>query len=200
MLLLLALTLVAVYIQRQRRKPSIETAEPNDDMSATNPHLINTKLSPVLAVLIPASPPTAVSVTGMQLWRVYRRCSSFDRQYFANDLMTLSETALESTCAWLNIKCPSRVLLTELRQVGHRYKTAVVDFDDSNPGSAVAKRTDALLDDVVDLLACALPDVLLERAIDCMAMSQGPHRPMQDETTDEAFYAMIDDYVPKLNE
>lgn len=197
--MLLALTLIAVYKQRQHHKPSIETAEPSDDMSATNPHLINTKLSPVLPVLIPASPPTAVSVTGMQLWRLFRRCSSFDRQYFANDLMTLSETALESTCTWLNIKCPSRVLLTELRQVGHRYKTAVVDFD-SNPGSAVAKHTDALLDDVVDLLACALPDVLLERAIDCMAMSQGPHRPMQDETTYEAFYAMIDDYIPKLNE
>ena len=95
------------------------------------------------------------------------------------------------------------MLLAELRQVGLRYKTTVVAYTDcdAEPGPANAKRTNALLDDVVDLLACGLPDVLLEYAIDAMIMCEGAGRPIvqDDDVIYEAFYAMVDAYIPELN-
>ena len=110
-----------------------------------------------------AAPPMAPAVAakakqqGSRLWAVYRRCLSFDHMYYGNPLMDLTDTELQDVFTLLSIRPPPRALMASLKTVGTRFIS-----------SAVA--SEAQLDDVTAFLFSALPDVLLERAIDCYAL------------------------------
>lgn len=77
------------------------------------------------------------------------------------------------------MSCPPRSFFGHLRSVGDRFTQQEVDLDET-------------IDDVVDFLFGAMPDVLMERAIDLCAMHNLA-------STDEDLYANVDDTVPSNN-
>lgn len=80
--------------------------------------------------------------------------------------------------------CPTRTFFGPLRAVGARFCAQTFKNKDEDD-------VDLLLDDVVDFLIRALPDVLIERAIDISSMNVAP--------PDEDIYQMMEDYVPEEN-
>ena len=104
----------------------------------------------------------AAQAKGDRLWMAYRRCAAFDYLYLGNDLMRLSDTELHDVFAVLGITRPPDILLAPLITVGARFRVTEV--------SATPDDDDAQLEDVVDFLFSAFPDVLVERAIDCLAL------------------------------
>lgn len=152
--------LVFVLIKRQRRKRRRGEAQ---GPVATGKALMvvskNGNVVPTAEDLARAE--RAAQAKGDRLWMAYRRCAAFDYLYLGNDLMCLSDTELHDVFAVLGITRPPDILLTPLITVGARFRVTEVSATPDD---------DAQLEDVVDFLFSALPDVLVERAIDCLAL------------------------------
>ena len=97
---------------------------------------------------------------GDKLWMAYRRCAAFDHLYLGNELMCLPDDQIQDVFVVLGLKRPPCALLAPLRTVGARFKATELSIASD----------DAQLDDVVDFLFAAIPDVLVERSIDCLAL------------------------------
>lgn len=183
---LLALLLVAMFVRHERSKR--ESPE-----IADNPTFISTlthgefSLSPAMGVAIkrvadPSITPAALTQRGDRLWADFRRCIAFDNQYFGNDLLALNDTQLEDVYAILAMTCPTRTFFGPLREVGRRFCSQKIKNVEND---------DVLIDDLVDFIARAMPDVLMERAIDICGMDAPP--------PEEDIYQMMDDYVSEEN-
>ena len=136
-----------------------------------------------------AMAPIAAVGTGRsdRLWKDFRRCTSFDKAYFGNPLMKLTDMALEDVYALLAVPCPPRTYISSLREVGEQFK--------QTPGDA-----DGVSDDVTDFVASSIADVMMERAIDLMAIVSANN--MQDADTDsiaQVYYEMLGNYLPADN-
>ena len=60
--------------------------------------------------------------------------------------------------------------------------------------------SDMVFDDMVDYICRAMPDVLLERAIDvCTLLAQRPDNSLDDAEILNLSYAMVASYVPEEN-
>jgi hypothetical protein len=188
---LLAVVLVAMFVRMQRERPKREES----DISGNPLFLSSTSLGDVSF-----GPSTGVAMTKMdalvpvtpnrgdRLWAEFRRCIAFDHMYFGNKLMALEDKALEDVYAILAVTCPVRSFFGPLRQVGARFSGQVVSKNNT-------QNHEMIIDDIVDFLATAMPDVLVERAIDMCATMQTKN------TTEEAIYSqLIDEYVPQDNE
>jgi hypothetical protein len=137
--------------------------------------------------------PAALTQRGDRLWTEFRRCTSFDHQYFGNRPMKLSDEALEDVYALLSVTCPPRSFYGALRTVGTRFLEQTVSPTDLE---------EIVLDDVVDYILRAMPDVMLERGIDMAAVlnrSAEAGLEVDDDEINETFYAMIAEYVPEEN-
>eukprot|EP00041_Stephanoeca_diplocostata_P038734 m.1547738 g.1547738 ORF g.1547738 m.1547738 type:complete len:2579 (-) comp25261_c0_seq2:183-7919(-) len=139
---------------------------------------------PMAGVFVPGADENdsgSLAQRGDRLWNDFRRCTSFDHMYFGNALMQTPDGALEDIYAILSMSCPPRSFFGHLRSVGDRFAQQEVDLEET-------------IDDVVDFLCCAMPDVLMERTIDLCAM--------HDESSaysEEELYALVDDDVPSNN-
>jgi hypothetical protein len=122
-------------------------------------------------------PLAALTKRGDRLWEDFRRVVSFDHQYFGNDLLALDDKQLQDAYAILAVACPTESFFGPLRQVGARFCAQEITDPDKD---------EAILDDLVDFLAKAMPDVLMERAIDVLAMG--------GDASD-----MFDGYAPEKN-
>lgn len=80
--------------------------------------------------------------------------------------------------AILGMSCPPRSFFGHLRAVGDRFAQQKALHDST-------------IDDVVDFLCAAMPDVLVERAMDVCVCTDGG--------VDDSLYALIDDCVPCEN-
>ena len=129
-----------------------------------------------IPVEIEAVVPAATSA-GSRLWSDFRRVVSFDGLYFRNPIMKLDDFALQDSYALLGLSCPPSAYLDHLRTVGGRWLD--LTFSDSNE--------EDLVDDAVDFVETAMPDCLLERAIDLLAL-----RALQGGADDlEGVYALL---------
>ena len=135
--------------------------------------------------------PAALTQRGDKLWVDFRRTTSFDHQYCGNPPMKLSDKSLEDIYALLDVTCPPRSFFGPLRGVGARFLEQDVNFTATD---------EMVLDDITDYIYRAMPDVLLERAIDmCTLLSRPSKTGYGDADAMEMFYAMVDDYVPEDN-
>ena len=126
----------------------------------------------------PTVTPAALTQRGDRLWADFCRVVSFDHQYFGNDLLALDDKQLEDAYALLGVTCPTSSFFGPLRQVGARFGAQEIKDVEGD---------DVMLDDLVDFLFKAMPDVLMERAIDVCALGNGDAS------------QIFDDYKPESN-
>lgn len=132
--------------------------------------------------------PAALTQRGDRLWADFRRCIAFDHLYFGNKLLAVSDAALEDVYAILAVTCPVRSFFGPLREVGDRFASQRLEKDNID---------ELILDDLVDFIERAMPDVLMERAIDMCAQIETEKQ--NAATAEEDFYEFINDYVPEKN-
>ena len=162
--------------------PQVILRKTND--GASNP--IYGETIDYLPFMLGARPVYELALRNDPNWQDFRRCVSFDHQYYGNKCAALDDRAVKKIFRLLGMHTPPPEVLSKLRQVCDRFLAQQVS-DESDP---------RLLGEVVEFLACALPDVLVELAIDHLAMlkiRQG------QEVMYEAFYAAVDDYDPYTN-
>ena len=195
----LILVLMAMVDRFQREGPKrTEHADPSARMDGDPMHMISNKFSfgapsglAIAMVADAAAVPAALTQRGDKLWMDFRRATSFDHQYCGNPPMELGDDSLEDVYALLAITCPPRSFFGPLRGVGERFLEQEVQFNATNEG---------MLDDVVDYIGRALPDVFLEQATDmCTLLEHWPDSSDGDEGTLTMFCAMVDDYSPEDN-
>ena len=112
---------------------------------------------------------------GDKLWMAYRRCAAFDHLYLGNELMCLPDDQIQDVFVVLGLKRPPCALLAPLRTVGARFKATELSIASD----------DAQLDDVVDFLFAAIPDVLVERSIDCLALHTAKKEAVKQKKREE---------------
>lgn len=174
LLALLTMSLAWIIVQRRRQQPKEVAEKPSLDgrLSAAVVELNNIRVD------IEAVVPVATSA-GSRLWSDFRRVVSFDGLYFRNPIMKLDDLALQDSYALLGISCPPSTYIHHLRTVGGRWLD--LTFSDSNEKD--------LVEDAVDFLETAMPDCLVERAIDLLAL-----RALQGGGDDlEGVYALLGD-------
>jgi hypothetical protein len=182
--LLLVMVLLGIVVQRrrtgngrQRQSPKEPAEEPDfDELSAAGASKLES-ISAGIAVVVPAL--IAKTSAGNRLWSDFRRVVSFDVLYYENPIMKLDDVALHDVYALLAVACPPGAYLDNLRTVGSRWLNL-----------PLSKSTEEdLVNDAVDFFMAAMPDCLVERAIDLLALSS-----FEDglEGT-EALYALIDE-------
>jgi hypothetical protein len=180
-LLLCVLFAMAVVARRERKKRKDNV----DDIVIPNPAAFTltrhdmprpaaAKMAQSAVVVAPVA---ALTKRGDRLWADFRRVVSFDHQYFGNDLLALDDKQLQDAYAILAVTCPTDSFFGPLREVGERFKAQVITDADED---------DAILDDLVDFLANAMPDVLMERAIDVCAL--GSDGDLDTPTRNQFFY------------
>jgi len=103
-------------------------------------------------------------------------------------MLALSDAALEDVYAILAVTCPVRSFFGPLRDVGNRFAAQTVEKQEID---------ELILDDIVDFIEKAMPDVLMERAIDMCAQIESAKQ--NAATAEEDFYEFINDYVPEDN-
>lgn len=166
LLALLSMSLAWIIVQRRQRQSKEVAEKPSCDrrLSAAVVELKN------IPAGIEAVVPAATSA-GSRLWSDFRRVVSFDGLYFRNQIMKLDDLALQDSYALLGISCPPSAYIDHLRIVGGRWLD--LTFSDSNE--------EDLVDDAVDFFETAMPDCLLERAIDLFALRalQGGTDPLE---------------------
>ena len=175
LLVLIGMSLYWTIVNRRKRQPmeGAEAARVDDFSAAAALELRN--ISAGIEVVVPA----AATSAGDRLWSDFRRGISFDILYYDNPIMKLDDLGLHDVYALLEMSCPPGAYLDHLRTVGGRWLN--LPFSESNEGD--------LVDDAVDLFMAAMPDCLVERAIDLIALSK-----LQEVTEDtDALYAMIDE-------
>jgi hypothetical protein len=121
-----------------------------------------------------------------RMWTDFRRCVSFDHAYFGNEPIMLSDTALEDVYALLAVPCPPRNNFAPLRDVGKALleKPAV----------------DTYADDGHAFVNCSIADVLVERAIDLLAIvNASGMASADDDQILEVFVEMLNNYSPADN-
>eukprot|EP00040_Diaphanoeca_grandis_P011481 m.58856 g.58856 ORF g.58856 m.58856 type:complete len:2591 (+) comp22623_c0_seq1:340-8112(+) len=193
-ILMIILLVVAIYKMPRRKKNQKDAVEArsliegDDDF---NPMFVTQhNPSSAIAMMATLSSPAALTKRGDRLWTEFRRCIAFDEMYFGNQPLLLKDAALEDIYALLAVTCPPRSFFDNLREVGTRFM--IQEIDTADPDSVV-------LDDVVDYFARAMPDVIIERAIDMLAVLAISGSDFPEDEINETFYAMIDDYVPDEN-
>ena len=174
--LLTLMVVMGIAVQRRHRQPPKEGAEKpggNELAAAAASELKN--ISASVAVMLPVT--IAATSAGNRLWPDFRRVVSFDLLYYDNPIIKLDDLALHDVYALLVISCPPGTYLDHLRAVGGRWLN--LPFSKSNE--------EDLVDDAVDFFMAAMPDCLVERAIDLLALFEE-----RAEDT-EALYALIDE-------
>ena len=176
--LLIMMVVMGVVVQRrQRHRPKEGAEKPGfDELSASAASELE-NISTGIAVVVPAT--IAATSAGNRLWSDFRRVVSFDVLYYDNPIMKLDGLALHDVYALLEISCPPGAYLDNLRAVGGRWLK--LPFSASN--------ADDLVNDAVEFFLAAMPDCLVERAIDLLALSN--LEAGAEET--EALYALIDE-------
>ena len=158
-----------VLIKRHRRKRERGEAQgpvrSGKDLTLSRPAPLailskNCNFIPTASDPVPVRVKIAAKAKGDRLWMAYRRCVAFDYLYLGNELMLLSDIQLEDVFVVLGIKRPPRALLAPLKTVGARFKATELS----------TASDEAQLEDVVDFLFSAIPDVLVEHSIDCLAL------------------------------
>jgi hypothetical protein len=193
---LLAVVLVAMFVKTRPKKDQTDLPLANDGMNSM--YLTSQSHTSfgsgaatgaaIAKVAEPAVAPAIAAKWGDRLWSEFRRCIAFDRLYFGNKLLALDDAALEDVYAILAVTCPVRRVFGQLRVVGDRFASKKINKNQIN---------DMVLDDIVDFIEKAMPDVLVERAIDMCAQIESAKR--NAATAEEDFYEFIDDYVPEQN-
>ena len=117
----------------------------------------------------------AAKVKSDRLCMAYRRCVAFDYLYLGNELMCLSDIQLQDVFAVLGIKRPPLALLAPLKTIGARFKATELS----------TASDEAKLEDVVDFLFLAFPDMLVERSIDCLALHTGKKEAAKQKKREE---------------
>jgi len=189
---LLAVLLVALLVKTTQKRDAEDLSDGLNPVYMTSKSHTQFSLAPATGVAIanvadPGVAPAALTKRGDRLWAEFRRCIAFDYMYFGNKILALDDGALEDVYAILAVTCPTRSFFDPLRGVGQRFLKQHADSDSS----------DIVLDDVVDFIEKALPDVLVERAIDmCALIASSRQNP---DTAAADFSDMFDDYVPEEN-
>lgn len=177
---------VVLLLVAARYKRTREKIDGHDIMlEDANPHLLSPAVAPSNSAAMGRLMPFAagekscaeLTARGDRLWKDFRRCTAFDHMYFGNNLFALSDTALEDVYAILAVPCPRRDHFGTLRAVASRF-------------AQQSASQDGVIDDTVDFIVNAMPDVLVERALDMFATADDP-------PTD--FYEAIDEYLAGNN-
>lgn len=185
---------------RRGDSESAEICEVSDKADDANPLFMATAvgapskaLGGLAAFETGEQPAAALTERGDRLWLDFRRCTSFDNLYFGNGIMQLTDNALEDIYAILSVTCPPRDHFGPLRAIGQQFIHAKLE------GLAETTYQDEpIVDDVVDFVASAMADVLVERAMDLLgALPTGTK--YDDGEIYATFYSMIDDYDPNNN-
>jgi hypothetical protein len=176
--LLLVMVLLGIVVQRrQRQSPKEGAEEPGfDELPAAGASKLE-NISAGIAVVVPAL--IAKTSAGNRLWSDFRRVVSFDVLYYENPIMKLDDLALHDVYALLAISCPPSAYLDNLRTVGGRWLNLPISKSNEED----------LVNDAADFFMAAMPDCLVERAIDLLALSKLQEGP---EDT-EALYALVDE-------
>lgn len=190
---LLALVLVAMFVKMKPKTDAKDLPVVSNALGSPTQHAsFSPQSSTTGAMLTKMSGPLVaagrVPNHGDRLWADFRRCVSFDILYFGNKLLKLNDEALEDVYAILNITAPVRSFFGPLRDVGSRFASTSVETREVD---------EMVLDDIVDFIEKAMPDVLVERTIDHLAQMESAKN--KGKAINEDDYSFIDDYVPENN-
>eukprot|EP00037_Helgoeca_nana_P015140 m.141781 g.141781 ORF g.141781 m.141781 type:complete len:2442 (+) comp22882_c0_seq1:29-7354(+) len=195
--IILLLVLVALFVKMRPKTDDTDKSLADDTLS--NPmYLTSTSATEfsvgavsgvaIASIASKAITPAALTQRGDRLWSDFRRCIAFDTLYFGNKLLAVPDAALEDVYAILAMTCPTRSFFGPLREVGARFASQSIEKQAID---------EMILDDLVDFIEKAMPDVLMERAIDMCAQIESAKQ--NSATAEEDFYQFIDGYVPEQN-
>ena len=162
-LLLLLLFLLGGFIYRRNdRADEHELTKGDDHLSALNP--IHDGHGPGFGDL-------EMQMLGADSLRqgsddTFNRVVSYDMMYHGNEPLKLSNNDLGMVYSLLELKAPDPDAMQGMRLKTRNFLDEKVD----GPQPTV----DDIIADAVEFLARALPDVLVDRAIDCFAFSRNP--------------------------
>jgi hypothetical protein len=161
----LSMLLLFIVAVARRKEAKDAKEEPSliedDDDEGFNPMFDGQQESSKAVMVAALGLPSGLNQRSDLLWSNFRHATAFDHVYFGNELMMLTDGMLVDIYAIIGLRCPPVEFFGPLRGAGNR-------FLDQLP--TIEEEDEFILDDAIDFLFRAMPDVLIERAIDMCAL------------------------------